>query len=141
MKMRILSAFGAAAVLVGLSLPASAQSAAPAASPVTAVTPVLPDETISGVSSLTLPTPPVLPAKFTLPIEVKVVKDASITTNTPITDQYGSDYAKWGETVRAALRSKPILVRVVGDETVPFVVGGSEGKIKLNANDRPVYPL
>lgn len=132
MKMHIMSAFGVAAVLVGASLPASAQ---------TAETPVLPEETISGVTSHKLPTPPVHPAKFTLPIDVKVVKDASITTNTPITDQYAKDLAKWSELVRESLKSKPVLVRVIGEQSVPFVVNGSEGKIKLNANDKPVYPL
>lgn len=132
MKMRVLSAFGAAAVLMGASLPASAQ---------TATTPVLPDETITGVPSQKLPTPPVLTAKFTLPIVTQVAKDASITSNTPLTDQYGSDYTKWAESVRECLKSKPILVRVVGDQSVPFVVNGSEGKLKLNANDKAVCSI
>jgi hypothetical protein len=132
MKMRVMSAFGVAALVVGASLPASAQ---------TAETPVLPAETISGVTTHKLPTPPVHPAKYTLPMDIKVVKDPSITTNTPITDQYAKDLAKWSELVRESLKSKPVLVRVVGEESVPFIVNGSEGKIKLNANDKPVYPL
>lgn len=132
MKMRVLSAFGTVAILMGASLPASAQ---------TAETPVLPDETISGVPSQSLPTPPVLTAKFTLPMDIQVAKDPGITTNTPLTDQYGSDLAKWGESVSECLKSKPVLLRVVGDESVPFVVGGSEGRLKLNANDKAVCSL
>ncbi len=132
MKMRVLSAIGATAILMGASLPASAQ---------TAETPVLPDETISGVPSQKLPTPPVLTAKYTLPMDIRIAKDAGITSNTLLTDQYGSDYAKWAESVRECLKSKPILVRVVGEESVPFIVNGSEGKLKLNANDKAVCSL
>ncbi|MGA7935276.1 MAG: hypothetical protein WCA35_17130 [Kovacikia sp.] len=132
MKMRIMSAFGIAALVLGASLSASAQ---------TAETPVLPDETITGVPSQKLPIYPVLTSRFSLPIDVRIAKDTSITTDTPITDQYAKDLTKWSELVRESLKSKPVLVRVVGSETVPFIVNGSEGKIKLNANDKPVYPL
>ncbi len=132
MKTRVMSAFGAAALLMGATLPAFAQ---------TAVTDVLYDEAITDIKTHNLPTPPVHPAKFTLPMNIQVVKDAAITTNTPITDQYATDLTKWAELVRESLKSKPVLVRVVGDQSVPFIVNGSEGKIKLNANDKPVFPL
>jgi hypothetical protein len=131
MKMLIMSALGAAALVVGVSLSASAQ---------TAETPVLPDESITSVPSQKLPIYPVLTSRFTLPIDVRIAKDTSITTDTPITDQYSKDLTKWSELVRECLKTRPVLVRVVGDETVPFLVNGSEGKLKLNANDKPVCP-
>jgi len=95
-------------------------------------------ETIVGGRSVDLPTPPVAPIYFTLPIELSIVKDPAVTTNTPITDSLKSDYAAWGAKIRACALQKPSFVRKVGDNQQPFVVGGSEGTIKLNANDKPV---
>ncbi|MGI0495202.1 hypothetical protein ACN4EG_25775 [Alkalinema pantanalense CENA528] len=107
----------------------------------TATTPALEKETITGARSVELPTPPVAPMYFTLPIEVKVVKDTSVTTDTPITDKNSKDIAAWAAAVSACLKEKPALVRQVGEEQVPFDVNGTaNGTIKLNANDKPVCP-
>ncbi|HEY9908195.1 MAG TPA: hypothetical protein V6D18_11405 [Thermosynechococcaceae cyanobacterium] len=125
-----IAAAGIVSLLVGSALPAAAQ---------TATTPVLDEETITGARTGTLPTPPVVSAFFTLPIKTSVVKDASITTNTPITDK-ATSVAAWGESIRACLKDKPQLVRDVKGKAVPFVVNGSEGRIKLNANDKSVCP-
>ena len=72
-------------------------------------------------------------------MKIMVVKDASVTTNTPITDK-ATTVAAWGESIRACLKDKPMLMRDAKGTMVPFVVGGSEGMIKLNANDKPVCP-
>lgn len=98
-------------------------------------------ESIVGGRSVDLPTPPVAPIYFTLPIELSIVKDPAVATDTPITDKLTSDYTAWGAAIRDCYMQKPIFVRKVGDEQVPFVVGGSEGKIKLNANDKPVCSI
>jgi len=126
-----ITAAGILALMVGYSLPAAAQ---------TATTPVPDDETITGARTGVLPTPPVISAYFTLPIATKIVKDASVTTNTPITDK-ATSVAAWGEAIRACLKDKPVLVRDAKGTDVPFIVGGTEGKIKLNANDKPVCPI
>lgn len=125
-----IAAAGIVAIVVGSGLPAAAQ---------TATTPVIDSETITGARTGTLPTPPVVSAYFTLPIKTMVVKDASITTNTPITDK-ATSVAAWGEAIRACLKDKPMMVRDAKGTMVPFVVGGSEGGIKLNANDKSVCP-
>jgi hypothetical protein len=121
---------GIAAVLAGSTLPAVAQ---------TAKTPVVDAETITGARTGSLPTPPVISSGFTLPMKIMVVKDASITTNTPITDK-ATSVAAWGEAIRACLKDKPLMVRDAKGTMVPFVVNGSEGGIKLNANDKSVCP-
>lgn len=134
MKTRILTAFVAATTLLaGSAISASAQMAE---------TDVLPSETYIEPRVLDLPTPPVLPAKYTLPMTILVVKDASITSDTPLADQYKygttEDLQKWAEAVRACLKDKPAMVRKVGDQEVRFVVNDTEGKVRLNANDKPV---
>jgi hypothetical protein len=127
----------AVAAIVTLSVShAVAASAAPLA-----VTTSPDEETIVGGRSVNLPTPPVGPIYFTLPIELSIVKDAEIATNTPITDKLGSDYAAWGAAIRECSLQKPTFVRTVGEEQYPFVVGGTEGTIKLNANDKPVCSI
>ena len=98
-------------------------------------------ETIVGGRSVDLPTPPVTPIYFTLPIELSIAKDPAITTNTPITDKIPTDYPAWGAAIKACLLQKPIFTRKAVDEQVPFIVGGSEGTIKLNANDKPVCSI
>jgi hypothetical protein len=133
MNMRILSVLGTAGLIASVALPAVAVPKA--------VTPVLPRETFVGTPSLTLPTPPVMPAAFTLPIDVQIVKNDTITSDTPITDAngIGSDIKVWGAEVQKALFARPKLVRVVGSESVPFVINGDAGSIVLNANGRAVY--
>ena len=132
MKMRVLPAIGAAAVALMATAPAFAQTS------LTAETPTVDGESIVGGTPQKLPTPPVLFSRFTLPMVIKVAQDAGITTNTPITDQLGTDLPKWSESIRACLKSKPVLVRVVKEESVPFVINKTEGTTKLNANGKAV---
>jgi hypothetical protein len=100
---------------------------------------VFPQETITGIKTVSLPAySPIGPAYFTLPIQVEVMKDSSITSNNPISDKNTSDIQAWASAVQGCLQQKPMLVRVVGDRTVPFMINGSEGTIKINANDRAV---
>lgn len=126
MNMRILSVVGAAGMLAATSLPAAAVPSA--------VTPVLPRESYVGTPSHTLPTPPVHPALFTLPIDVQVVSDESLSA-TPITDKYGigSDIKVWAEDIRKCLYARPVLVRAAGSDRVPFVIAGDKGLIKLKS--------
>ncbi len=133
MNMRILSVLGTASLVASVALPAVAVPKA--------VTPVLPRESATGVLFHTLPTPPVHPNAFTLPIDVQIVKNDTITSNTPITDKngIGSDIKVWGAEIQKAMYARPKLVRVVGKDAVPFVINGDEGAIVLNANGRAVY--
>jgi hypothetical protein len=71
-------------------------------------------------------------------MQIQVVKEAAITTDTPITDKMATNLPAWGAAISACLRDKPAFVRVVGDQQVPFVVGDGEGKVRLNANNKPV---
>ncbi len=132
----MLKRFAVAAVVAFSMGHAVVASAAPLA-----VTDSPDEETIVGGRSVDLPTPPVTPIYFTLPMELAIVKDPAITTDTPITDKLTSNYTAWGEAIRACTQQKPIFVRKVGDKEVPFVVGGSAGQIKLNANDKPVCSI
>jgi hypothetical protein len=133
MNMRVLSVLGIAGLIASVALPAVAVPKAE--------TTVLPRESFVGTQSHMLPTPPVHPASFTLPIDVQIVKDDTITSDTPITDAngIGSDIKVWGAEIQKALFARPKLVRVVGKESVPFVINGDAGAIKLNANGRAVY--
>jgi hypothetical protein len=135
MNMRVLSVLGIASLVVGAALPAVA---APKAT-----TKILPSESATGVPSLTLPTPPVTPNAFTLPVDVQVAKDSSITSSTLITDKYGigSDIKVWGEDIRKCMMATPKMERVVGKTRVPFVINGKEGILKLNASDKPVCSI
>jgi hypothetical protein len=121
------------------STPASVTGAA-------VTTMVLPKETITGVSSVSLPEPlPVRAAYFTLPIDVRVVKDSNIASSTPISDKYTDkaswDVKAWAAAVSSCLQAKPKLVRVVGSEQVPFMLNGTEGTIMLNSSDKAVCPM
>jgi hypothetical protein len=105
----------------------------------TASTMVLPQETITGIKTVSLPAPlPMRPLYFTMPIQVEVMKDSSITSNNPISDKNTRDIQAWAAAVQGCLQQKPMLIRVVGDRNVPFMINGSEGTIKINANDRAV---
>jgi hypothetical protein len=120
------------------SAPAAVESGSNSAVP-TATTMVLPQETITGIKTVSLPVPmPVRPAYFTLPIQVEVMKDSSITSNNPISDKNTNDVQAWASAVQGCLQQKPMLIRMVGDKNVPFMINGSEGTIKINANDRAV---
>jgi hypothetical protein len=103
-----------------------------------ATTTVLESETITGVQQVTLPESANTAAKFTLPIQIAVVQEAGATSDTPITDKMSKDLSAWGAAVSACLQDKPAFVRVVDDKTAPYMVGGSEGKIRLNANNKPI---
>jgi hypothetical protein len=120
------------------SAPTAVESGSNSAVP-TATTMVLPQETITGIKTVSLPVPmPVRPVYFTLPIQVEVMKDSSITSNNPISDKNTNDVQAWASAVQGCLQQKPMLIRVVGDKNVPFMINGSEGTIKINANDRAV---
>jgi hypothetical protein len=111
-----------------------------------AMTEVLPQETITGIKTVSLPEPsPIQPAFFTLPIDLKVAQDPSATSSTPISDRYTGkanwDLAAWTAGVRNCLQQKPKLLRVVGDQSVPFMLNGTEGTIMLNANNQAVCPM
>lgn len=120
---------GMSVLVVGQALPSLAQ-AARTNSP--------DEETITGGRTVNLPTPPVAPFYYTLPMEIRIAKDPAVTTNTPITDKLGTQYAAWGEAIRACLKQKPDFLRLAKEKEVPFVVGDSQGTIKLNSNDKPV---
>jgi hypothetical protein len=111
-----------------------------------AMTMVLPQETITGIKTVSLPEPmPIRPAYFTLPIILKVAQDTGSTSSTPISDRYTGkanwDLAAWMSGVRNCLQQKPKLMRVVGDQSVPFMLNGSEGTIMLNAENHAVCPM
>ncbi|MBC6435008.1 hypothetical protein FM036_34105 [Nostoc sp. HG1] len=120
------------------STPVTTPSAQVKPTEVTAKTTVLEEETITGIKEVSFPTPPTTPAFFTLPIELRVLKDASVTSNTPITDKNSRDLSAWASAVRACAMDKPAFVRIVGDQQVPFMINGTEGKVRMNANDKPV---
>jgi hypothetical protein len=132
----------------------------------TATTKVLPQETITGFTTTTLaPPPPIQPIYFTLPIRLEVAQDSSITTDTPISDKYGTtDFKASSAAISACLKQSPKLMRVVktnaepitvdgdtipvmrteGETTfvgVPFMMYGTEGMIVRNANNKPVCPM
>lgn len=134
MNMRALSIIGAAGIVAATSLPAVAVPRA--------VTRVLPRESFVGTPSHTLPTPPVHPALFTLPIDVQVAKDESLSAN-PITDKYGigSDIKVWAEDIRKCLYARPRLVRVAGKDSVPFVINNDQGLIRVGKNNRAVCSI
>jgi hypothetical protein len=128
--------------------PAETMPASPAAAPVeqstdtsaqpSVTTKVLDKESITGIKEVTLPATVAQPSNFTLPIELKVEKADAVTSDSPITDKMARDLPNWASAVRSCLQDRPALVRVVDDQQVPFMVGGTEGKIKLNANNKPV---
>jgi hypothetical protein len=125
-----IAALGIVALLSGMALPAAAESMVKTMSP--------DQETITGATAVSLPTPPLAPIYFTLPMQIEIVKDTSVTTNTPITDKYTSNYTAWAEAIKACYQQKPDFVRMVGTQPMPYMVGGESGTIKLNANDKPV---
>jgi hypothetical protein len=127
------------------SMPSSAMDR-PSGPVPAAMTLVLPQETITGIKTVSLPEPaPIQPAFFTLPINLKVAQDSSATSSTPISDRYTGkanwDLAAWTAGVRNCLQQKPKLMRVVGDQTVPFMLDGSEGTIMLNSSNQAVCPM
>jgi len=127
-----LVALGIATAAVGVALPASAELADTYS----------PDpETIVGGRDVSLPSVPVTPWRYALPMEIRIVQDASITTNTPITDALSDDVAAWGEAIAGCLTQSPEMIRETTGGDQPFVLGGTVGTIKLNANSVPVCPL
>ncbi len=108
---------------------------------VTVKTGILPEETIVKMTEFLLPPPPPGPFRFTLPMDIKIVKNDSVSSNTPLTDLYGIDKLdQWLAAIRQCLNEKTKLVRVIGNQQVPFVVNEKEGKITLNANNQPTCP-
>jgi hypothetical protein len=127
--------------LVGTIALTILSSTAALAEGVTVKTKIVPKETLVEMTEFTLPTPPPGPFYFTLPMDIKIAKDANVTTDTPVTDRYGIDKLEpWLAAIRQCLKESPKLLRTVGEEQVPFNLMGTEGKVVLNANDKPVCP-
>jgi hypothetical protein len=127
-----ITVLGIAVAALGIALPANAEMADTYS----------PDpETIVGGRDVSLPSVPVTPWRYALPMEIRIVQDASITTNTPITDALSDDVSAWGEAVAGCLNQSPEMVRETRGGDQPFVVGGTMGTIRLNANSVPVCPL
>ena len=125
-------ALSIATAAVGFALPASAELA-DTYSP--------DEETIVGGRDVSLPSVPVTPWRYALPMEISIVQDASITTNTPITDAMSDDVAAWGEAIAGCMVQSPEMIRETSGGDQPFIVGDSVGTINLNANSIPVCPL
>jgi hypothetical protein len=90
------------------------------------LTPAPPTETQPAVPStstpVTTPSAQVKPTEMTA--KTTVLKEETITGIKEVS--------------RACAMDKPAFVRVVGDQQVPFVINGTEGKVRMNANDKPV---
>ncbi len=99
------------------------------------------EETIVGGRDVMLPSKPVTPIYYGLPMQVNFVTDSTITTDTPITDSLSDDTAAWAEAIRGCLVQTPILTRTTPTGEVPFVVGSTDGTIQLNANGNSVCAL
>lgn len=132
--LKYIAGAGLAAIALGISvaLPAQAELAETYS----------PDEeTVVGGRDVFLPSKPVTPRRYALPMEINFVTDSAITTDTPITDSLYEDTAAWAEAVRGCLVQTPILVRETSAGDVPFIVGTTTGTIQLNANGNPVCAL
>jgi hypothetical protein len=124
--------FGIAIAALGVALPANAELAETYS----------PDEeTIVGGREVSLPSIPVTPWSYALPMETSIIQDASITSNTPITDAMSDDVAAWGEAVGGCLQLSPEMVRETVAGVQPFIVNDAARTIHLNANEIPVCPL
>jgi len=112
-----------------------------------------------------LPVPGVLPLSFTLPVKTQIVTDASITTNTPITDQAFphplprspvsslEELARyreantvalntWAEQIQECLQEQPRLVSLKPDGTeVPILFNERQGNVVRNGNGKLVCPV
>lgn len=129
--LKYVASVGLAAIALGVSvaLPVRAELAET----------VSPDEeTIVGGRDVMLPSKPLTPIDYALPMEINFVTDSTITTDTPITDSLYEDTAAWGEAISGCLVQTPILVRETVSGDMPFIVGATTATIQLNANGNPV---
>ncbi len=127
-----IAVLGIVAAAVGVALPVNAELADTYS----------PDpETIVGGRDVSLPSVPVTPWYYALPMEISIVQDSSVTTNTPITDALADDTAAWGEAIAECLTQSPEMVRETRGGDQPFIVGGAAGTINLNSNGVPVCSL
>ena len=78
-----------------------------------------------------------LPMRFSYPLYTEIGKNASIKTNTPITDQ-NLKLTDWQQKVTACLKQKPRLVRTLTSNSI--LIDGQEGKIVKNSNGKVVCP-
>lgn len=129
--LRSLWVVGLASIVAGYALPvlAEAEQSAQTYSPN--------PETIVGGRDVTIPSKPVLPIYYTLPMVIKVAQDSSITSSTPITDN-STDLKVWAEAISECAKSTPVLLRESPDGDQPFKLSEEEGKVKLNASGQPV---
>ncbi|MEB3211984.1 MAG: hypothetical protein VKL39_11545 [Leptolyngbyaceae bacterium] len=124
--------FGIVFAALGIALPANAELAETYS----------PDEeTIVGGREVSLPSVPVTPWRYALPMEISIIQDSSITTDTPITDAMSDDVSAWGEAVAGCLTLSPEMVRETVAGNQPFIVSDAARTIHLNANSSPVCPL
>ena len=150
---------GVALLTIGTSLPAQANPSIQ--------TPVMPAETIVGYKAANIHTPPILPAYFTLPIQLEVAKNSSITTNTPITDKSPlpeftdrtgdgrlslddipghraattQEMNQWASKIRGCMSEQPQLVRVAMGREIPVQISGKTGHIVRNSSNNFVCPI
>ncbi|MGB3493688.1 MAG: hypothetical protein WBA57_13240 [Elainellaceae cyanobacterium] len=96
------------------------------------------EETIVGGRDVMLPSKPLTPIDYALPMEINFVTDSTVTTDTPITDSLYEDTAAWGEAISGCLVQTPIFVRETVSGDMPFIVGATAATIQLNANGNPV---
>ncbi|MEM9446907.1 MAG: hypothetical protein AAGA75_00055 [Cyanobacteria bacterium P01_E01_bin.6] len=130
--LRKIAILGVAAAAIGFALPANAELAETYS----------PDEeTIVGGRDVSLPSIPVTPWRYALPMEISIVQDASVTTDTPITDAMSEDVAAWGEAVAGCMSLSPEMVRETRGGDQPFIVSDATRTINLNANSTPVCPF
>ncbi len=121
MKKLLMLGVGAALLSVGFARPASAVPVLTTdAQELEVLTSPVP-------RTVTLQSPVVYPRFFTLPIDVMVVQDSSITTSTIITDAFVAQFPQilrspsaysqaiiaWGEQVRECQKADPALIRKV----------------------------
>lgn len=96
------------------------------------------DETVIGGRGVWLPSFPPTPSDYALPMEISIVEDSSITTDTPITDAAGSDVVRWSELISECLQQSPVMVRETVEGDVMFNVTDEDPTIVLNSNGKAV---
>jgi hypothetical protein len=112
--------------------------------------------------------PPLFPKNFTLPWDIKVSTNTTITTDYPITDtfqiapfkdytgdgrqnlddlpphqqDYSQNLAGWIDKVKTCMNEKPNLYRIASDGTqIPVTINKVTGKVFLNGNKKSVCVL
>lgn len=131
--LRKLWMLGCVSLIAGYGIPAVAQTGA------VAETHSPDSETIVGGRDVYLPSVPVLPIYYALPMVIHMEQDPSITSNTPLIDNI-QDINTWAEAVRECAQSSPTMQRETSEGLVPFNITGqtANGIVKLNAGGKPI---